>query len=139
MVTPAVFGLFIDYKKKKCFIFNNLWDTAHAKSLTFTKAIDVFLRFCISKSIKDRSFFLFAIDRLSKNSRGYHIIMIDLGKNKKVTAVLKLWTQFSPKGLDQIFTWSKKKSFFIALNDGVDQTFGTFFLPVLFPLSCVMY
>jgi hypothetical protein len=25
--------------------------------------------------------------------------------------------------------------FFNALNDGVDQTFGTFFLPVMFPLN----
>ena len=39
---------------------------------------------CISKIIKDRTFFLFAIDR------GYHIPMIDLGKSKKVIAVLKL-------------------------------------------------
>ena len=33
---------------------------------------------------------------------GYHIPLIDLGKSKKVTAVLKLKTQFSPKGLNQI-------------------------------------
>ena len=30
--------------------------------------------------------------------------MIDLGKSKKVTAVLKFQTQFSPKGLNQIFS-----------------------------------
>ena len=28
--------------------------------------------------------------------------------------------------------------FFNALNDGVDQTFRTFFLPVLLPLNCGM-
>jgi hypothetical protein len=52
---------------------------------------------CISKVIKDRTFFLFAIDSKSKDSRGYHIPMIDLGKRKKVTAVLKLLTKFSLK------------------------------------------
>ena len=46
--------------------------------------------------------------------------MIDLGKNKKVTAVLKLQNKFSPKGLNQIFTWSKEYKFSIALNDDVD-------------------
>ena len=65
--------------------------------------------------------------------------MIDLGKSTKVTAVLKLLTKFSPKGLHQIFTLSKKCRFFNALNDGVDQTFGTFFLLVLFPLNCEYY
>ena len=35
-------------------------------------------------------FVLFAIDRLSKNNRGYHIPMLDLGKSKEVTVVLKL-------------------------------------------------
>ena len=28
---------------------------------------------------------------------GYHIPMIDLGKSKEVTAVLKIYTQFSSK------------------------------------------
>ena len=41
------------------------------------------------KSIKDRKCFIFAIDRLSKNSRGYLISMIDLGKFKEVTTVIK--------------------------------------------------
>ena len=60
---------------------------------------------------------------------GYRIPIIDLGKFKEVTAVLKLQTQFSPKGslLNQIFIWSEKIYVFNALNDGVDQNFGTFF------------
>ena len=67
---------------KKCFIFNNLRYTEFSKVRQFN--------FCISKSIKDRTFFHFAIDSLSKNDRGYHIPMINLGKSKEVTAVLKL-------------------------------------------------
>ena len=49
------FIIFISYQlqKEKCPIFNNLRDTAHPKS---TKD------FFISKSIKDKTFFLFAID-----------------------------------------------------------------------------
>ena len=60
----------------------------------YRKALNSFsLTFCfyISKSIKDRRFFLFSIDRQSKNSRGYRIIRIDLGKCKEVTAVIKLY------------------------------------------------
>ena len=53
--------------------------------------------------------------------------MIDLGKLKKVTAVLKLKTQFSPKGLSQNLLEVKKIMFLSDLNDGVDQTFGIFF------------
>ena len=34
-----------------------------------------------------------------KNSRGYCIQMIDLGKCKEVTALLKFKTSISPKGL----------------------------------------
>ena len=64
--------------------------------------------------------------------------MFDLGKNKKVTAVLKLYTQFSPKGLKQIFTYVKKIYVFYALNDGVDKPFWTFWTTVLFPLNCVV-
>ena len=59
---------------------------------------------CISKIKKDSTFF-FAIDRFSKNSIGYHIPKINLGKSKDVTAVLKL-------------------------NDGVDQTCETFFFVI---------
>ena len=61
-----------------------------SEKLDFCKAFDVFLLFCISKSNEDRTFFLFEIDRLSRNSRGYQIPMIDLGKSKKVTAVSNL-------------------------------------------------
>ena len=43
---------------------------------------------CFSKIIKDRN--LFAIDSLAKNDRGYHKPMVDLGKSKDATAVLKL-------------------------------------------------
>ena len=35
MATPIIFLLAINCKKKKCFIFNILRDTAHSKSLTF--------------------------------------------------------------------------------------------------------
>ena len=46
--------------------------------------------------------------------------MINLWKSKKVTAVLKL--------LPNIYLKSEKFTFIDALNDGVDQTFVTFFL-----------
>ena len=36
------------------------------------------------ESIKDRTFFLFAIYRLSKKSRGYNKPNFDLGKSKKL-------------------------------------------------------
>ena len=44
---------------------------------------------CISKIIKDKTFFFLQLIANKKN-RSYHIPMIELGKNKKVTAVLKL-------------------------------------------------
>ena len=56
--------------------------------------------------------FFFLQSIYNQKNRGHHIPMIDLGKSKKV-------------------------AFFNALNDGVDQTFGTFFILVLFPLNCV--
>ena len=46
-------------------------------------------------------FFLKSID-YQKNGRGNHIPMIDLGKSKKVTAVLKLSTQFSTNYLLEV-------------------------------------
>ena len=66
-------------------------------------------------SIKDRTFFLFAMDRLLKNSRGYRIPVIDLGKYKEVTTVLKLITSISPKGLIQYFTLGQKNINFFML------------------------
>ena len=57
---------------------------------------------CISKSIKDRTIVLFEIDRQLKDSRGYRIPMIDLGKCKEVTGVLKLKTSILPRGLFNI-------------------------------------
>ena len=55
--------------------------------------------------------------------------MIDLGKFKDVTAVLKLKTQFSPKelGCTKYLLEVKKNTFFNALKDGVDQTFEPLF------------
>ena len=60
--------------------------------------------------------------------------MIDLGKSKKVTAVLKL--NFLPRGSTEYSLEVKKMYVFNALNDVVDQTFKTFFLLVLFSLNC---
>ena len=45
----------------------------------------------ISKRSKDGTIFLLQSIDNQKNNRGYHIPMIDLGKCKKVTAVLKLF------------------------------------------------
>ena len=45
--------------------------------------------------LKWKSFYLKFI--ANNKNRGYHIPMIDLGKSKEVTSVLKLYTQFSPK------------------------------------------
>ena len=45
----------------------------------------------MSKNNKDTPFFLSAIDRLSKNNRGYRIPIIDL----EFAAVLKLYYLFS--------------------------------------------
>ena len=45
---------------------------------------------CISKIIKDRTFFLLQLIANQKNNIGYYIPMIDVGKSKEVTAVLKL-------------------------------------------------
>ena len=42
---------------------------------------------CQSRALKIEQNFILQIDRLSKYSRGYHILMIALGKSKK--AVLK--------------------------------------------------
>ena len=56
--------------------------------------------------------------------------MINLGKSKKVTAVLKyiyFKLNFLPRGSTKYLLEVKKIMFFNALNDGVDQTFGTFF------------
>ena len=46
--------------------------------------------------------------------------MIDLGKCKEVTVVLKLKTSISPKGLIQYFR-PKKYSLFYALKDAIDH------------------
>ena len=64
MVTPIIFLLAINYKKRNCSIFNNVRDTAHPKSTTFAK---LFLRFCISKSIQERTFLQSLIQR--KNTK----------------------------------------------------------------------
>ena len=40
---PYCFFLWtINYKKKKCSIFNDLWDRAHPKSSTFAKYLTIF-------------------------------------------------------------------------------------------------
>ena len=83
-------------------------------------------------NIKDRTPFHFAIDRLSKNSMGYHVSIIDLGKNKKKNFKIN----FLPRGSTKYLLEVKKYRFFITLNVGVDQNFGTFYLTVLFLLSC---
>ena len=46
---------------------------------------------------------------------GYRIPMIDLGKYTEVTAVLKLITSISPKGLIQYFTLDQKNMHFFML------------------------
>ena len=53
--------------------------------------------------------------------------MIDLGKCKEVTAVLKLKTSISPKGLIQYFTLGQKIYIFYALKDAIDHLLGNFF------------
>ena len=54
--------------------------------------------------------------------------MIDLGKNKKVTASLKIWNWILfQEAQHNIYLKSEKFTLFNALNDSVDQTFGTFF------------
>ena len=53
--------------------------------------------------------------------------MLYLGKSKKVTAVLNFNLNFLPRGWTKYVLQLKKCTFFNALNDGVDQTFGTFF------------
>ena len=54
--------------------------------------------------------------------------MIDLGKCKEGTAVLKLKTSISPKVLIQYFTLGQKIYIFYALKDAIDQLLGNCFL-----------
>ena len=61
--------------------------------------------------------------------------MIDLGKFQEVTA-FNFKLNFLLRGWTKSLIEVKKITFFNALNDGVDQTFWTFFSPVLFPLNC---
>ena len=42
MVTPIIFLLAINCKKKECSSFNSLRDTAHQKSKTFAKHLTIF-------------------------------------------------------------------------------------------------
>ena len=42
MVTPVIFLLSINCKKKKCSILNTLRDTEHIKRLTFAKHLTIF-------------------------------------------------------------------------------------------------
>ena len=54
--------------------------------------------------------------------------MLDLSKSKKVTAVLNFKLNFLPRGSTKYLLEVKNKfTFFNALNDGIDQTFRTFF------------
>ena len=63
MVTPTFVLLAINYKKKKCSIFDNLRDTAHPKSSTFAKQLTIFYVFVSPIVLKIEHYFLFAIDR----------------------------------------------------------------------------
>ena len=58
-----------------------------SKKLDFCKVFDDFHVFVSPRVFKiEHFFFLHSVDD-KKNSRGYHIPMIDLGKSKKVTDV----------------------------------------------------
>ena len=65
--------------------------------------------------------------------------MIDLGKCKVVTAVLKLKTSISPKGLIQYFTLGQKIYIFYALKDAIDHLLGIFFMLLLFTKNFDVY
>ena len=54
------------------------------------KSISWELLYVSLRFLKIEHFFLFAIHSYSKNNRVYNILMIDLGKRKQVTAVLKI-------------------------------------------------
>ena len=66
--------------------------------------------------------------------------MIELGKCKEVTAVLKLKTSISPKGLIQYFTLGKTNiNFFMLLKMPLTICLGIFFMLLLFPKNCERY
>ena len=73
------------------------------------------------------------MDRYLKNSGCYRIPVINLGKYKEVTTVLKLITSISPKGAYSIFYFKPEKyTFFYALKDAIDHLLGIFFFMCYF-------
>ena len=98
MVTPTIFLLAIDCKKKKCSVFNTL----------------DFYVFVTPRVLKIENFFFFQLIANKKNNRGYHIPMIDLGESEKVTAVFKLVLNFFTmvrSDLDFLVNIFEKRSF----------------------------
>ena len=73
--------LFFEYLSivKKCFSFNIKYSCRY-QNFKIIKGFAKVELFCISKSIKDRTVFLFAIDKKQKNWWAYHKPIIDLGQ-----------------------------------------------------------
>ena len=117
----------------------------HIRKAWLWQRFDDFLRFCISKSFKDRTFFLFAIDWLSKNSRGLPYTNHRFRQNFKSYGCFKtLNSIFSQGAYSIIYFRPKKFTFFYALKDGIDHLLGKFFfcycyfqrtVPLIFCLS----
>jgi hypothetical protein len=87
MVTPAIFLLSIDCKKEKNLSLI-LLEIQKRKNLQMLCKGRAFWMVCISEIIEDRTFFFLQSIDNQRKSRGHHIG--NLGKSKKVTAVLKL-------------------------------------------------
>ena len=81
MVTHTIFLLSINCKKKKCSIFKTT--KAEKSSNSFRCALSL-------RVLKIEHFFFLQLIDNKKITGGYHIPMINLGKCKEVTAVLKL-------------------------------------------------